>query len=85
MKNMNENNTLRALSDEELAGLAGGFVRINKAGCYELYNDDGTYEWTFRGDQLQELRAYAKAHGISDRFVTDEEFARLQRQKKNKN
>ena len=77
MKNMNENNTLRALSDEELAGLAGGFVRINKAGCYELYNDDGTYEWTFRGDQLQELRAYAKEHGISDRFITDEEFAKL--------
>ena len=85
MKKMNEKNTLTALTDEELAGLAGGFVWINKAGCYELYHDDGTYEWTFRGDQLQELQKYAKARGISDRFITDEEFARLQRQRKNKN
>lgn len=77
MNKMNENNTVRALTDDELAGLAGGFVWINKAGCYELYHDDGTYEWTFRGDQLQELRAYAKEHGISDRFITDEEFAKL--------
>ena len=82
---MNEKKDFTALTDDELAELSGGFVRINKAGCYELYNDDGTYEWTFRGDQLQELRKYAQARGISDRFITDEEFARLQRQKKNKN
>ena len=85
MKKMDEKNTVRALTDEELAGLAGGFVWINKAGCYELYDDEGNYQWTFRGDQLQELRSYAKKLGISDRFITDEEFARLQRQKKNKN
>ena len=77
MKNMNEKNAPKALSDEELAGLSGGFVWINKAGCYELYDDKGNYEWTFRGDQLQELRAYAKANGISDRFITDEEFRKM--------
>lgn len=82
---MNEKKDFTALTDDELAGLSGGFVRINDAGCYELYDDEGNYQWTFRGDQLQELRSYAKSHGISDRFITDEEFARLQRQKKNKN
>ena len=82
---MNEKKDFTALTDDELAELSGGFVRINKAGCYELYDDEGNYQWTFRGDQLQGLRSYAKSHGISDRFITDEEFARLQRQKKNKN
>ena len=82
---MNEKKDFTALTDDELAELSGGFVRINKAGCYELYDDEGNYQWTFRGDQLQELRSYAKSHGISDRFITDEEFARLQRKKKKKN
>ena len=74
---MNEKKDFTALTDDELAELSGGFVRINKAGCYELYDDEGNYQWTFRGDQLQELRSYAKSHGISDRFITDEEFAKL--------
>ena len=39
--------------------------------------DKGNYQWTFRGDQLQELRSYAAAHGISDRFITDEEFRKM--------
>ena len=81
---MNEKKDFTALTDDELAELSGGFVRINKAGCYELYDDEGNYQWTFRGDQLQELRSYTKSHGISDRVITDEEFARLQRQRKNK-
>lgn len=74
---MNEKKAFTALTDDELAGLAGGFVRINEAGCYELYDDEGNYQWTFRGDQLQELRAYAKANGISDEFISEEEFAKL--------
>ena len=69
---MNEKELVRALTDEELAGLAGGYVKINDAGCYELYDEDGTYQWTFRGDQLQQLRKYAKEHGISDEFITDD-------------
>jgi len=77
MNKMNENNAAKVLTDEELAGLSGGYVWINKAGCYELYDDKGNYQWTFRGDQLQELRKYAKAHGISDEFITDEELAKL--------
>ena len=71
-KKMNEKELVRALTDEELAGLAGGYVKINDAGCYELYDEDGTYQWTFRGDQLQQLRKYAKEHGISDEFIMDD-------------
>ena len=74
---MNEKKDFTALTDDELAELSGGFVRINKAGCYELYDDEGNYQWTFRGDQLQELRSYAKKLGISDDFISDEEFAKL--------
>ena len=74
---MNEEKDFTALTDDELAELSGGFVRINKAGCYELYDDEGNYQWTFRGDQLQELRSYAKKLGISDDFISDEEFAKL--------
>ena len=48
---MNEKKLVRALTDEELAGLAGGYVKINEAGCYDLYDEDGNYQWTFRGDQ----------------------------------
>ena len=40
---MNEMEMARALTDEELAGLAGGYVKINEAGCYELYDEDGNY------------------------------------------
>lgn len=69
---MNEMEMARALTDEELAGLAGGYVKINEAGCYELYDEDGNYQWTFRGDQLQQLRKYAKDHGISDEFIRDD-------------
>ena len=72
MNKPNEKNTVRALTDEQLAGLAGGYVTINAAGCYELYDDEGNYQWTFRGDQLQELRKYAQAHGISDQFITND-------------
>ena len=74
---MNEKKAFTALTDDELAGLSGGFVRINDAGCYDLYDDEGNYQWTFRGDQLQELRSYAKSHGISDEFISEEEFAKL--------
>ena len=74
---MNEKKDFTALTDDELAGLSGGFVRINAAGCYDLYDDAGNYQWTFRGDQLQELRSYAKKLGISDDFISDEEFAKL--------
>ena len=74
---MNEKKDFTALTDDELGGLAGGFVRINEAGCYDLYDDEGNYQWTFRGDQLQELRSYAKKLGISDDFISDEEFAKL--------
>ncbi|MCR5136531.1 MAG: hypothetical protein K6C12_05480 [Oscillospiraceae bacterium] len=58
-----------ALTDDELAGLAGGFVRINEAGCYELSDDEGNYQWAFRSDQLQEIRKYARMHGICDDFI----------------
>ena len=74
---MNEKKDFTALTDDELAGLSGGFVRITDAGCYALYDDEGNYQWTFRGDQLQELRSYAKKLGISDDFISDEEFAKL--------
>ena len=74
---MNEKKDFTALTDDELAGLSGGFVRINDAGGYDLYDDEGNYQWTFRGDQLQELRSYAKKLGISDDFISDEEFAKL--------
>ena len=82
---MNEKKDFTALTDNELAGLAGGFVRINEAGCYDLYDDEGNYQWTFRGDQLQELRSYAKKLGISDEFISEEEFAMLTADGKLKN
>jgi len=82
---MNEKKDFTALTDNELAGLAGGFVRINEAGCYDLYDDKGKYQWTFRGDQLQELRSYAKQLGISDEFISEEEFAMLTADGKLKN
>ena len=62
-------NRPEALKDEAIRQIGGGYVVVNPAGCYELYRDDGRYEATFRGDQLMELRAYARAHGISDEFV----------------
>lgn len=71
---MNEKKEFRALTDEELVNLSGGYVKINSAGCYDLYDDEGNYQWTFRGDQLQELREYAKKLGISDEFVLDDEL-----------
>ena len=77
MDKMNQKKPVKALTDDELAGLAGGFARINEAGCYDLYDDEGNYQWTFRGDQLQELRSYARELGISDEFISDEEFAKL--------
>ena len=70
---MNEKKEFRALTDEELAGLSGGYVKINASGCYDLYDDEGNYQWTFRGDQLQELREYARQLGISDESVRDNE------------
>ena len=72
---MNEKRNFEALSDEELDWIAGGYVKINSAGCYDLYDDEGNYQWTFRGDQLQQLREYAKKLGISDEFVRDDEPA----------
>lgn len=71
---MNEKKAFSALTDDELANLSGGYVKINSAGCYDLYDDDGNYQWTFRGDQLQELREYAKKLGISDEIVRDDEL-----------
>ena len=74
---MNEKKDFVALTDDELAGLAGGYVTINSAGCYELYDEEGNYQWTFRGDQLRQLRSYARQLGISDRIITEEELERL--------
>lgn len=65
---MNEKLQMERLTDEVLARATGGYIIINDAGCYELYNDNGEYAWTFRGDQLEQLRKYAKKHGISDEF-----------------
>ena len=56
------------LQDEFLGGVSGGYVIINSSGCYELYSDDGQYQATFRGDQLAQLRDYARRHGFSDEF-----------------
>ena len=76
MTDINENKTDRAfkLADDALADLNGGYVIINNSGCYELYRDDGTYEWTFRGDQLDQLRKYAKKHGISYEIIDPDEL-----------
>ncbi|MBQ9663227.1 MAG: lactococcin family bacteriocin [Oscillospiraceae bacterium] len=68
---MMDNKEFNALTDEELAVLSGGYVKINSAGCYDLYDDEGNYQWTFRGDQLQQLREYAGSIGISDEIIRD--------------
>ena len=68
---MNKKDQAVMLTDEELAKAAGGYVKINSAGCYELYDENDVYQWTFRGDQLEQLRKYAEKHGISADFVTD--------------
>ena len=59
------------LTDEELARAAGGYVIINDVGCYELYDENDEYCGTFRGDQLDQLRKYARKHGISDEIRTE--------------
>ena len=64
----NDKNPAERLKDEALAAVSGGYVIVNNVGCYELYTEDGKYEATFRGDQLAQLRKYAKKHGISDEF-----------------
>ena len=62
----NEQKMMHCLSDQELELTGGGYVIINDAGCYELYDEKGNYRRTFRGDQLEQLRRYARQHGISD-------------------
>ena len=62
---MKEKELIRALTEEELAGLAGGYVKINDAGCYELYDEDGNYQWTCRGDPRRQQRTKAKEQGTS--------------------
>ncbi len=54
------------ITDNELAKATGGYVIINDVGCYELYDEQDKYLGTFRGDQLQQLRKYARLHGVSD-------------------
>ncbi len=68
MQDGQEKITPARITDDTLACTAGGYVVINAAGCYDLYNENGTYVKTFRGDQLEQLRKYARQHGISDEF-----------------
>lgn len=63
---MNEKARIVTVTEEDLAKAAGGYVTINNAGCYELYDDNGKKHGTFRGDQWELLRIRAKELGISD-------------------
>ncbi len=65
---MSRDHNIVRLTDEELTSAIGGYVIVNHVGCYELYNEKDEYVATFRGDQLEQLRNYARALGISDEF-----------------